>query len=245
MIGLLEEEKIGVINKSVMYGINKNVKLKETSLGFIPSHWEIRRLGTIGRFTKGGNISRDELTTSYASDNDVSAILYGDIYTKYNIVAENIINKISKKTALKSVKLLKGDLLFTGSGETKEDIGKCVLFNSDEITYAGGDVIIFKQKIFDSNFISYSQNSSVAKYQKYNSAKGEIIVHTYGSKLRDVAMPFPPSKDEQKQIVDFIDKECQKLDSAISKARQEIDSIKEYQEALITDLVTGKRSINT
>ena len=103
------------------------------------------------------------MTTADASEKDVAAILYGDIYTKYNIVAENIINRVSMKTASKSVKLQKGDLLFTGSGETKEDIGKCVLFNSNEATYAGGDVIIFKQKHFDSHFISYSQNSFLAK----------------------------------------------------------------------------------
>ncbi len=243
LIELLDEEKRGIIDKAVTLGLNNKVKLKETFLGFIPKHWEIRRLGTIGRFTKGGNISRDELTTAFTSDDDVSAILYGDIYTKYNIVAENIINRISKKTASKSVRLINGDLLFTGSGETKEDIGKCVLFNSNDVTYAGGDVIIFKQKIFDSHFISYSQNSSVAKYQKHNSSKGEIIIHTYGSKLKDVFMPFPPSVEEQMEIVNYINEESRLIDLAISKAQKEISSIKEYREALITDLVTGKRSV--
>ncbi len=243
LIELLEEEKNGVINKAVMLGLDKTVKTKETILGLIPEHWELRRLGTIGRFTKGGNISREELTTSHASDMDVSAILYGDIYTKYNFVAERIINKVSPKSALKSVKLSKGDLLFTGSGETKEDIGKCVIFNSDEITYAGGDVIIFKQKVFDGHFICFSLNSNMAKFQKCNSAKGEIIVHTYGSKLRDVVMPFPPSNEEQGQIVKFINEARRKIDLAISKAQQEISSIKEYREALITDLVTGQRAV--
>jgi len=241
LIELLEEQKKVIINKCVTLGLDKKVKLKQTELGKIPVHWEIRRLGTIGRFTKGGNITRSELTTLADSIEDVSAILYGDIYTKYDIVAENIVNKISKKTATNSVQLKKGDLLFTGSGETKEDIGKCILFNSDQKTYAGGDIIIFKQIIFDSHFISYSQNSFIAKYQKFNSAKGEIIVHTYGSKLRDVTMPYPPSTDEQKQIVEFIKKEHQIIDLAISKAQQEITAIKEYREALITDLVTGKR----
>ena len=243
LIALLEEQKKEIINQCVTLGLDKNVKLKETELGQIPEHWEIRRLGTIGRFSKGGNISRSELTTVDNSIADVSAVLYGDIYTKYDIVADNIVNKISTKTASYSVQLKNGDLLFTGSGETKEDIGKCVLFNSDQKTYAGGDVIIFKQTIFDSHFISYSQNSFMAKYQKYNSAKGEIIVHTYGSKLRDVTMPYPSSIEEQKQIVEFINKEHQVINLAISKAQQEITAIKEYREALITDLVTGKRCL--
>ena len=39
-------------------------------------------------------------------------------------------------------------------------------------------------------------------------------------------------------------KETTAFDIAISKAQKEIAAIKEYREALITDLVTGKRSIS-
>ncbi len=243
LIELLEEEKQSIINKSVIQGIDKNIKFKETYLGHIPEHWEIKRLGTLGRFYKGGNISREELTTLFVSDDDVSAILYGDIYTKYNIEVTTVINKVSKKTAAKSIKLNKGDLLFTGSGETKEDIGKCVLFNSDLETFAGGDVIIFKQKHVDGLFLSYSQNSNLAKYQRYLSAKGEIIIHTYGSLLRNIYMPFPPNTEEQKQIASYIKNECLKIDNAIFKAQSEIEKAKEYQESLITQMVTGQLKV--
>lgn len=238
-IELLKEQRQSIITNAVTKGIDDGVKMKESVLGEIPEHWEVRRLGTIGRFSKGGNISRSELIYT---DEGVPAILYGDLYTKYDIVAENIINRISKETAAKSVELKKGDLLFTGSGETKEDIGKCVIFNSNEPAYAGGDVIIFKQDVFDSYFISYSQNSSIAKYQKAISSKGEIIVHTYGSKLRDVIMPYPPTIEEQKRIVEHIKTETCTLDIAISKAEREIELIKEYREAMIAEAVTGKMS---
>ncbi len=239
-IELLKEQRQSIISNAVTKGIDDGVKMKETVLGKIPEHWEVRRLGTIGRFSKGGNISRSELIYT---DGGVPAILYGDLYTKYDIVAENIINRITKETAANSVELKKGDLLFTGSGETKEDIGKCVVFNSDEPAYAGGDVIIFKQDIFDSYFISYSQNSSIAKYQKAISSKGEIIVHTYGSKLRDVILPYPPTIEEQKQIVEHIKAETQNLDIAISKAEREIELIKEYREAMVSEAVMGKMKL--
>lgn len=239
-IELLKEQRQSIITNAVTKGIDDGVKMKETVLGEIPEHWEVRRLGTIGRFSKGGNISRSELIYT---DEGVPAILYGDLYTKYDIVAENIINRITKETAAKSVELKKGDLLFTGSGETKEDIGKCVIFNSIEPAYAGGDVIIFKQDIFDSYFISYSQNSSIARYQKAISSKGEIIVHTYGSKLRDIIMPYPPTIEEQKRIVEYIKTETKTLDIAISKAEREIELIKEYREAMIAEAVTGKMKL--
>lgn len=239
-INLLKEQRQTIINDAVTKGIDENVKLKSSGRNLfenIPTHWEIRRLGTIGRFTKGGNISRSELIDD---PNGISAILYGDIYTKYDIVADNIINKISEETSLNSIKLEKGDLLFTGSGETKEDIGKCVVFLADEMVYAGGDVVIFKQDVFDSYFISYSQNSSFAKYQKAISSKGDIIVHTYGSKLSDIIMPYPPI-EEQKRIVTYIKQETDTIDKAIAKTELEIELIKEYKEALISEAVMGKK----
>jgi len=240
LIELLKEQKQAIIDKAVIYGIDKEVKLKGTGIEFIdqiPSHWSLRKLGTIGRFSKGGNISRSELIEE---NNGIPAILYGDIYTKYEIEATVIKNRISEETAINSVPLKKGDLLFAGSGETKEDIGKCVVYNSNDICYAGGDIIIFKQTIFDSYFISYSQNSSIAKHQKAISSKGEIIVHTYGSKLRNIIMPFPPTIEEQQEIVTLIKRESNKIDTAISRIEKEIELIKEYKQSLIAEVVTGK-----
>lgn len=242
-IALLKEQRQSVINEAVTKGINKKIKLKDSGikwLGNIPEHWEVMRLANIGTFSKGGNISRAELI----DDKDgIPAILYGDIYTKYDIVAEKIINRISDETASNSVEIKKGDLLFTGSGETKEDIGKCIVYNGDETVYAGGDVIIFKQEMFDSIFISYSQNTSYAQMQKLITAKGDIIVHTYSSKLKNVLMPYPP-KEEQTQIVKHIKTETATIDTAIAKTEREIELIKEYKEAMIAEAVMGKVNYN-
>ncbi len=238
-IALLKEQRQSVINEAVTKGIDKKVKLKDSGiqwLGNIPEHWEVRRLSSIGTFSKGGNISRAELIDD---ENGLPAILYGDIYTKYDIVAEKIINRITEETAFNSVEIKKGDLLFTGSGETKEDIGRCIVYNGNEIVFAGGDVIIFKQEVFDSVFISYSQNTSYSQLQKLVSAKGDIIVHTYSSKLKNVIMPYPPIK-EQTQIVNHIKAETATIDTAIAKTLKEIELIKEYKEAMIAEAVMGK-----
>ncbi len=84
----------------------------------------------------------------------------------------------------------------------------------------------------------------MAKYQKAISSKGDIIVHTYGSKLRDVVMSYPPNIEEQKQIVTHIKTETATIDTAIAKAEREIELIREYKEAMISEVVMGKRKIN-
>jgi len=52
-----------------------------------------------------------------------------------------------------------------------------------------------------------------------------------------------PSYNEQKEIAKFLDIKMNDIDVITNKIKKEISAIKEYREALITDLVTGKRSI--
>lgn len=240
LINLLEEEKKAIITKAVTKGLDKDVKLKDSGvewLGEIPEHWDSSRLATFGRFSKGIGLPKSELVKD-----GVSAILYGDIYTKYNLKAVNIINHVTEKSSLSSQEIKKGDILFTGSGETKEDIGKCIVYLGYEKAYAGSDIIIFYQKKHDSLFLSYYLNSNLAIDQKIVSSKGEIIVHIYASKLKEIYIAIPSLK-EQQAIVTYLDEQTKKIDDLKYKYRQEIDLIKEYKERLIYDVVTGKINV--
>jgi type I restriction enzyme S subunit len=52
-----------------------------------------------------------------------------------------------------------------------------------------------------------------------------------------------PTIEVQNSIVEFIESELTEIHKSIKIINTEITSIKEYREALITDLVTGKRSV--
>ena len=236
-ITLLKERKQILIQNAVTHGLNPDVHMRNSGvewIGEIPEHWRIRRLASFGFFSKGGGFSKSDLT-----ENGISAVLYGDIYTKYEYVIDSVERNISPVVANNSVKLHRGDLLFTGSGETKEDIGKCVVFDSNEEAVAGGDVIIFKQKENNKLFLSYCLNTHGIILQKAKSSKGEIIVHTYASKLRELYIPIPPI-DEQAGIAHYITKELSKIDKAITLQQQQIEKLKEYKTTLINSAVTGK-----
>ncbi|WP_161594714.1 restriction endonuclease subunit S [Helicobacter sp. MIT 11-5569] len=201
-------------------------------LGKIPKHWKVKRLVNFGIFLKGGNISRQDLI-----ENGESAILYGDIYMKYEISARFLDSKISKNTSLNAIPIYKGDILFAGSGETKEDIGKNIVYLGDEIAFAGGDVIIFRQKENNALFLSYALNTKYAKFYKSIESKGEIIVHIYASNLRGLKIPLPPLK-EQKEIAEFLDKKCEKISNFIDKKQKLITLLEEKKQALINEVVT-------
>ncbi|EOI6145384.1 restriction endonuclease subunit S [Campylobacter coli] len=237
LISLLKEQKQTLINETITKGLDKNVNFKDSGiehLGEIPKHWEIKRLATFGKFSKGGNISRQDLVES-----GDSALLYGDIYMNYEISTSCLDSKISKNTSLGAIPIYKGDILFAGSGETKEDIGKNIVYLGKDKAFAGGDVIIFRQKENNALYLSYALNTKYAKFCKGIESKGEIIVHIYASNLKDIRIPLPPLK-EQEQIAKFLDEKCEKIDLLIEKTKKQIKLIKEYKTTLINQAVCGR-----
>lgn len=229
------------VTKGISHFKGEVVLMKNSGIdwiGQVPERWGVRRLASLGFFSKGGGFSKADLV----EEDGEPAILYGDIYTKYNYKILSPIRLISRKASSQAVKLEFNDLLFTGSGELKEDIGKCVAFKSRLATFAGGDVIIFKQKNNSSEFLSYCMNTNGAKYEKAKSSKGEIIVHTYASKLREISVPTPPLH-EQQEIVAYLEEQTAKIDKAIVQKQEQIVKLKEYKQSLINEVVTGKLKV--
>ncbi len=97
----------------------------QTRLPGFSGEWEVRRLGELGRFLKGRGVRKDE-----ASSGSLPCIRYGEIYTHHHDYIKTYNSWISVLVATTATPLKQGDLLFAGSGETKEEIGKCVAFIS-------------------------------------------------------------------------------------------------------------------
>jgi type I restriction enzyme S subunit len=237
LIELLKEQKQYIINQAVTKGIDPNVKMKDSDVEWlreIPEHWEVTRMANFGRFYKGKGISRDNLV-----EKGIPCLLYGDIYTKYSIKTNHLFSRIPNADKTTSFYIKKNDLLLAGTGETFEDIGKCIHYTGNEEAYAGGDVIIFRQETYDSLYLSYLINSSSFREQKAKIARGGIIVHMYSTKLRNIHF-YLPSLKEQKLILNFIECECSRIKESIIKIQKQIKLIQEYLICLISDVVTGK-----
>lgn len=63
------------------------------------------------------------------------------------------------------------------------------------------------------------------------------ISHYFSNKI-----PLPPKK-EQEQIVKKIEENVERINQAITQAQLEIEKLKEYQESLITQVVTGQLQV--
>jgi len=237
-ISLLKEQRISLINQVVTKGLNPKVKMKDSGvecIGDIPEEWSMTRVSNFGKFFKGNGIKKDEVKSE-----EFSCIRYGEIYTKYDRVVYTPTSFIDEETSKNSVSIKKGDILFTGSGETVEDIGKSILFYGEEDIFVGGDIIVLRlNQGFNPLYLSYLLNSSFVQYQKSLMGRGEIIVHIYSKNIKEIRTPIPP-QTEQNEIVQFLDEKTKEIDEMVQFEQKKIDLLKEYRQSLISEVVTGK-----
>lgn len=214
---------------------NENRKgYKNTPLGWIPEEWEIKRLNSFGIFSKGRGITKEQLV-----EKGIPCVRYGEIYTNHDYIIKKLYSYIDKKTSAASKLIKKGDILFAGSGETLEDIGKAVTYIGHEKVYAGGDVIILTtNNNADPVYLSYLLNSAIINKQKRKIGQGHSVVHIYPKDLGMMLIPYSPFP-EQKKTADIL----RTWDNAIEKAQKLIEFKEKRKKALMQQLLTGKKRL--
>ncbi len=89
--------------------------------------------------------------------------------------------------------------------------------------------------IFNPRFVNYFESLIDNTGQQPNISSTDIA---------NIAIPLP-SKQEQDNIINFILAEQKRINTVISKTEQEIELMKEYKTALISEVVTGKIDVST
>jgi type I restriction enzyme, S subunit len=92
-------------------------------------------------------------------------------------------------------------------------------------------------------YITLCLTSLIIQKQIILIADGSAQENISNRDIENLEIPFPDSRTRTSLFEEF-EKKCSSLFIGIIKTQKEIDFIKEYREALITDLVTGKRSIS-
>jgi type I restriction enzyme, S subunit len=207
---------------------------RERVAGF-SSSWKPSQLRTLGRFVKGKGIARDQVSAT-----GLPCVRYGEIYTHHDFVIRRFSSHIDPTYAAESQRIYQGDLLFTCSGETATEIGKCVAFVGREEAYAGGDVIILTDHLQDAVFLSYLLNSRPVIQQKARFGQGNSVVHISASNLGKLVFDLP-AIDEQHAIA----KVLEIADAAERASREKLRALLVEKAALVQQLLTGQRRVNT
>lgn len=192
--------------------------------------WVVKRLGEIGRFSKGQGIKKDDSLSG-----EIPCIRYGELYTRHHNYIKKYYSFISQDIANTSVRLRQGDILFAGSGETKDEIGKCAAFVGSDAVYAGSDIVILSPLNANSIFLGFVLNSKFVVDQKANRGQGDAVVHISGAQLQEVLIPYP-TLDKQAEIAATL----LEIDSELMVLTSKLDKYKKIKQGMMQNLLTGK-----
>jgi type I restriction enzyme S subunit len=231
-ISLLQEERTAVINQAVTKGLDPNVKMKDSGiewLGEIPEHWEVKKLKFVSKITRGA-ILRPVDEPSYFDDNgewtylNISDATICDKYLDYGKL------RLSELGSTKSARVEPNNLIITASAT----IGKPFI-NKIPVCVHDGFIPITELKVNIDFLYNYFKNP-----QLFNGlGKSNTQKNIYLEDVKNLIIPIP-NLEEQLLIARYIEEEIIRIETLISKSLQEIELLKEYKTALISEVVTGK-----
>ncbi len=242
IIEKLKEYKISLITETVTKGLKPDVEMKDSGIEFIgniPKHWKICRLRNIG--TPQNGISKAGKFFGYG----YPFVRYTDVYRNYTLPlnVDGLIDTTEEERANYSVE--KGDIFFTRTSETIEEVGFSCVCEETIINAAFAGFLIRVRPFNDSLVTGYAKYYFRSNHHRFYLVK-EMNLVTRASLGQNLLKSMPvliPPKNEQIEIADFLDRKCNAIDSSIQKKQAIIDKLTEYKKSLIYEVVTGKKEI--
>ena len=241
-IDLLKERRQILIHKAVTRGLNDNVKFKDSGvewIGEIPEHWRVTPLRHIGITQNGISKGGEHFGSGFPF------VSYGDVYRdkKLPLFVNGLVESTIEDRNQYSV--LEGDILFTRTSETVEEIGfsSTCLQTIENATFAGFLIRFRPQKnILHKEFSKYYFSSST--HRAFFIKEMNLVIRASLSQdlLKRMPVLMPPIT-EQEEIGNYLNDKTTKIATAISLKEQEIEKLKEYKMSLIDGVVTGKVKI--
>ena len=205
-------------------------------VGEIPEHWVVKKLKFIGTFTASGidkKIEPDEPL--------VQIINYTDVYgnTSHCLVKREYMVVSTTQSKIKEHQVVIGDLLFTPSSETIQDIGVSALV-VEEMPNTAYSYHILRFRFQKEIYLKYRKylcnNHYVLNY--FSSLAEGTTRKILGRDEFNNTFVVLPSLQEQIAIATYLDTKTTEIDQTIANKEALINLFEEEKKALINEAVT-------
>lgn len=223
-------ERLMIKKQTIKQGMTQQLLTGKIRLPGFTEQWTSTTLGSLGAFLRGRGVKRDDVRSG-----GIPCIRYGELYAEFDNYTSQTRSFVTPGVAATALPLRRDDLLFAGSGETREEIGKCVAYLGPTPAVAGGDVIVLRGDRFNSIYLALLANSPEVGSQKARAGQGDAVVHIYSHALAAIEVNLPP-RDEQDAIAQIItDANCET--AALSRRLNKTRNIKQ---GMMQELLTGR-----
>jgi type I restriction enzyme S subunit len=214
-IELLKQKRTSLISEVVTKGLNKDVELKDSGV-----EW-------IGNIPKHWVVKKMKYLVKICNGSDYKEFVLED--GGYPVYGTGGVFSRSSKFIYNEISVLLGR---KGSVD-KPQIVEEPFWTSDTTYYtkinSNVEPFFFFHLVNQIQFDLYIYGSTIPSMTK--------------SVYDEMLFPYPPIT-EQKKIVEYIDKETSKIDDLISIEKRRINTLKEFRQSLISEVVTGKIKVS-
>jgi type I restriction enzyme, S subunit len=232
LIELLKEKRIALINLVVTKGLDKNVKMKDSGIdciGEIPKEWSTKKIKHFSKIITGST-PRGELENW---EGDIIWVTPADLSKKIKYITSSKRQITKKGYDSCGTTFIKKDSLIIASrapiGYPRITKNKLCFNQGCKAFEIEIDFIVeycyYYLLGYEKVLVSLGNETTFSELGTYNFASFRIPL---------------PSKPEQLQIIQYLDKETSKIDQIIKKIEEKINLMGEYKKSLIHHVVTGK-----
>jgi type I restriction enzyme S subunit len=240
LIETLAERRQAVISHAVTKGLDSNAPMKNSgSVWFptIPEHWSLVPCGSASALVQtgpfGSQLHSDEYVWGGTPVINPSHIVDGEITPDGSVSVD-----AERSQDLARHHLREGDIVAARRGE----MGRCAVVRAEAAGYlcgTGSLIIRMKSDAYVPEYFQLIFSSSDNRATLTERSIGATMDNLNADIVARLRLPKPPFA-EQREIIEFLDRETAQVDALAAKAREMIDVLKERRQALISAAVTGK-----
>jgi len=231
-IGLLQEQKRGVINAAVTRSLNPDAPMKDSGvewLGKIPEQWQVCRCKYL--FSE-----RNERSES-GSETHLS------MSQKYGLIPDN---QLSERRML-SASYAGGKLCYKDDlvlNRLKAHLGVFALAPQMGVVSPDYTILRVNTTRIIPDFSQHILHCPSCRPELCIRVRGVVegFWRLYTEDFNTIVLPLP-SLEKQREILDYINAFIEKTTKLVSSIEDEITLLQEYRTRLISDVVTGKMDV--
>ena len=213
MLEDLKNYRSAIISEAVTKGLDKNVEMKDSGIKWcreIPKHWNVQKIKFLSNMLSGTNLTSEQIL-----EEGLYPVYGGNgirgYYNDFNTEGTRVL--VGRQGALcGNVNLASGKFWATEHA-----------------------VVCHPIHYYDSGWFSALLETMNLNQYSQSAAQPGLSVE----KIKNLSIPIPPIT-EQVRIGVFIKKQKELISSSLCEIESQINDLKSYKSALITEAVTGK-----
>lgn len=242
LIVLLAEKRLATLSHAITKGLNPRATMKNSGLswlGEMPAHWAAVRVKALSKFTTSGPRGWSERITENGSLFIQSGDLNDSMRLEYETAKRVNVGEDAEATR---TRLEEGDVVVCITGAKTGNVALCK--SLPESAYINQHLCLIRPtEEVNGHFLALALKSIVGQTQfelsQYGLKQGLSLEN-----VRELWVMLPP-RDEQEEIVSFLETEMHRFASLARAADAGVDLLRERRAAIISAAVTGQIDVRS